>query len=386
MLGSSNDTRRDFLKKLGLFGVGGLLGTAGLSACGGPEVSRLQLWGTGTLDIGKRWQRFEDKFSVNLDFVDNGNSVGPVIAQLRQGEFRSRHISGLQGGAESVLEEEGLIKAWDLDLIPNASHFWPWIKDIDYTKVEGETYGLPLVVNADSMIYLPDKLGEVQSYEAVFDPDNAGYTAMEDYWANSVLFAAIYLKENELISIEDPTNLTLSELDDVFQFLNAKAKEGQFRKLWSGWKDGVGLITNGEVWVMTGWEPIVYEAQSQGINAKYAVPREGFEGWSNDALLHPGASAAGVEEIAHKFVNWALSGYYGCSVADQRGYVVPNDLTSRYAELNPKEFDPEEIGAVVERVKQRFFQMKGNVYWQNVRPDNFRTYQEKWSKFRSLVQ
>ena len=30
---------------------------------------------------------------------------------------------------------------------------------------------------------------------------------------------------------------------------------------WKVWQDGVDLITSEEVWVMTGWEPIVYEAR-----------------------------------------------------------------------------------------------------------------------------
>lgn len=208
---------------------------------------------------------------------------------------------------------------------------------------------------------------------------------MEDAWINSVIFTAIYLKENGLERIDDPGDLTETELSNVMYFLRDRAQAGQFRKLWSGWTDGVDLISSGEVWVMTGWEPIVYEARRRGVDVQYAVPKEGYEGWSNDMLLHPGVGDGPLYEAAHAFINWELSGLYGARLAATRGYVVPTDDTLKYAELNPEQFDPLQIQSIVESVKRKFFQMKGNVYWQNVRPRNFRLYEEEWAKFRAMV-
>lgn len=383
---NSNLSRRHLLRVLG--GAAGVICSSPfLASCGsrGETTKKLNFWGTGTLDIPD-WAEFNNAFDAQLIFEDNHNDPGPVIAKLvTQREKDARHVSGLQGGAEATLAEHGAIIPWNMDLIPNYKQLWPWARDIAYTRVNNEVYGIPAVINADSMIYLPDKVGQVSSYSAVFDPDLRGKTSMENSWINSVIFTAIYLKENRIRQITDPSDLTETELREVMRFLSEKAMEGQFRRLWSGWKDAVELVTSEQVWVMTGWEPIVYAAQRHGVNAAYAVPKEGYEGWSNDLLLHPGAKRAGVLKLAHSLANWELDGYYGCRLTELRGYVVPTDAAVQHAQLYPETFDARGIERVVEHVKTKFLSQKGEIYWQRVRPTNYELYDEEWRKFQSLV-
>jgi len=383
----SNVNRREFLRFLSSTLA---VASAPISlACGdrsSDAVQAISLWGTGTLDI-EDWSRLRELRGIDLLFEDNQNDPGPVISKLVEGkELQTRHMSGLQGGAERELAAAGAIVPWDTSLIPNFRKVWPWAQDIEYTTIDGERYGIPSVINADSMIYLPEfTKGPVTSYSAVFDSEYEGRTSMEDAWINSVIFAAIYLKESEGVSIHNPGDLIESELDEVMRFLSDKARAGQFRKLWRGWRDGVDLVVSKEVYVMTGWEPIVFEARRLGVDAHYAVPDEGYEGWSNDLLLHPGAKHDGLYEACHQFVDWELSGYYGCRLAMLRGYVVPTDESIKYAELHSQDFDPKEIRGIVENVKSKFFAKRGLVYWQNVRPHLHAKYEEEWLKFRSLV-
>jgi putative spermidine/putrescine transport system substrate-binding protein len=110
--------------------------------------------------------------------------------------------------------------------------------------------------------------------------------------------------KNNLQTIGDPGNLTETELRGVMEFLIDKKRSGQFRKLWSGWEQGVEVMRSGEVWVMTGWEPIVKALQDQGIKAEYAIPKEGYEGWSIDLLMHSGAVKRGLGDSCHQFANW----------------------------------------------------------------------------------
>ena len=147
------------------------------------------------------------------------------------------------------------------------------------------------------MIALEDKVGNVDSYGVVFDPKLKGKTAMEDAWINSAIFTAIYLKNSENAKIAEPGNLTPDELGVVMEFLIKHKKDGQFRTFWSGWEQGVQLVANQEVYVMTGWEPIVYAARERGIKAYYAVPKEGYEGWGNNTVLLKGAVDRGLSDI-----------------------------------------------------------------------------------------
>lgn len=383
----SNRSRRQFLRQIGFAGAG-LVAGAGLWGCGRKERSDaarlLRLYGTGTLDIGEDgWRQLEQDLGLRLKFEDNGNDVGPVITNMvAAGAAQDFDLGGLQGGAEKELAEAGVILPWDLRKIPNWGGVWPWAKNIKHATWRGEQYGLPIVINADSMIFLPEKVGVVDSYAAVFDEKLRGKTSMEDAWINSVIFAAIYLKENALQKIEDPGNLTPEELGAVMQFLIKKKRDGQFVKFWNGWEDGLRLIKSQEAWVMTGWEPIVYAAKKDGVNAEYAVPREGYEGWSNDLILHSGAKHRALVDEAHAFANWELAGYYGCALSKLRGYVVPNDMAARFARTDTR-FDEADIERTVRHVQEKFMKMGGQVHWQNVRPDHYKLYDEWWSKLRS---
>jgi putative spermidine/putrescine transport system substrate-binding protein len=374
-------TRRQLVQN-GVLGAGALtaasLGTLHATRAAG----EIDFWASGTLDIGDDgWRVLAKESGVTVDFTDNGNDPGPVVAKLAAGNANDIYdVGGLQGGSEKELARRGLIAPWDLLQIPNYASLWQWARDIPYLTYQGKTYGIPTVINADSMIALRNKVGTVDSYGFVFDRKLNGKTAMEDAWINSVIFAAMYLKNSENAKIAEPGNLTPDELGLVMEFLIKRKRDGQFRTFWNGWEQGVQLIASEEVWVMTGWEPIVYAARMRGVNCYYAVPKEGYEGWSNNTILLKGAINRGRAKAAHQLVNALLSGFYGCRLGELRGYVVPTDNNLSYATSNPTAFDPARVRELAQHVKRKF---SGRVYWQNTRPDNFQLYETWWQRLRN---
>ncbi|ASW09161.1 MULTISPECIES: ABC transporter substrate-binding protein [Rhizobium] len=376
----SNMQRRDMLKLMGAgaaaLTVGGLSATSAMA-----DDAAVAFWGTATLDIGDKWQEFTRQSGVSPEFTDNGNDVGPVVARLAAGNANDLFdVGGFQGGAERELAKQGLIAPWDVSKISNFAGIWQWAKDIPTLTYEGKQYGIPTVVNADSIIYRPDKLGKVDSYGVIFDPKLKGRVAMEDAWINSAIFTAIYLKEAENKPIKEPGNLTESELGLVMEFLIKHKKDGQFRTFWNGWEQGVQLVANEEVDAMTGWEPIVYEGRKRGLQVEYAAPVEGYEGWGNNTVLLKGATERGKADVAHKFVDGLLAGLYGCELGKARGYLVPTDNNLAYAKAHPDEYKADDVAKLADHVKAKF---SGKVYWQNCRPDNFQLYEEWWQKLRN---
>ncbi|RAX38022.1 ABC transporter substrate-binding protein [Rhizobium tropici] len=376
----SNMQRRDMLKLMGAgaaaLSFGGLTATRAMA-----DDATVAFWATATLDIGDKWQEFARQSGVSPEFTDNGNDVGPVVARLAAGNANDLFdVGGFQGGAERELAKQGLITPWDVSKIPNFAGIWQWAKDIPTLTYEGKQYGIPTVVNADSIIYRPDKLGKVDSYGVIFDPKLKGRVAMEDAWINSAIFTAIYLKEAENKPIKDPGNLTESELGLVMEFLIKHKKDGQFRTFWNGWEQGVQLVANEEVDAMTGWEPIVYEGRKRGLQVEYAAPAEGYEGWGNNTVLLKGATERGKAEAAHKFVDALLAGLYGCELGKARGYLVPTDNNLAYAKAHPDEYKADDVAKLADHVKAKF---SGKVYWQNCRPDNFQLYEEWWQRLRN---
>lgn len=372
--------RRQFIQRTAL-GAGALAGL-GLSRPAW-AAQTMNFWASATLDIGDAgWTPFAAATGTEVSFTDNGNDPGPVVAKLAAGNANDTFdVGGLQGGSEKELARQGLIAPWDLSKIPNYASVWPWAKDIPYLTYEGKVYGIPTVINADSIIALEDKVGKsVDSYGVIFDPKLKGKTAMEDAWINSAIFTAIYLKNSENAKIAEPGNLTPDELGLVMEFLIKHKKDGQFRTFWNGWEQGVQLVGNQEVWAMTGWEPIVYAARDRGIPAYYATPKEGYEGWGNNTILLKGAVDRGLSDAAHRFADGLLDGYYGCKLGALRGYMVPTDRNVAYAAAHPADFDPAKAKELAEHVKTKF---AGKVYWQNTRPDNFQLYEEWWQKLRN---
>lgn len=135
----------------------GVLGAAALAtgSLGMPRAARaadeINFWATGTLDIGDDgWTIVANDSGVKVNFTDNGNDPGPVVAKLAVGNANDIYdIGGLQGGSEKELARRGLIAPWDLSQIPNYASLWQWAKDIPYLTYEGKTYGIPTVINAD---------------------------------------------------------------------------------------------------------------------------------------------------------------------------------------------------------------------------------------------
>jgi len=374
-------TRRQLVQRAAIGASALAVGTLRLPRAA-RAANEINFWASGTLDIGDDgWKIFANESGVKVDFTDNGNDPGPVVARLAAGNANDIYdVGGLDGGTEKELAKRGLIAPWDLAQIPNYVSVWEWAKDIPHSTFEGKVYGIPTVVNADSMIALRNRVGSVDSYGVIFDRKLRGKTAMEDAWINSVIFTAIYLKNSENAKISEPGDLAADELGLVMEFLIKHKKDGQFRTFWNGWEQALQLVANQEVWVMTGWEPIVYAARRRGLDCYYAVPKEGYEAWIYNTILLKGGVDRGLSNKAHQLANAFLSGFYGCKLGALRGYAVPTDNNVAYATAHARAFDPAAVKELSEHVKAKF---AGRVYWQNTRPANFQLYEEWWQRLRN---
>ena len=374
-------TRRQLVQR-GALGASALMAVTLRLPRAAQAANEINFWASGGLDIGDDgWKIFASESDVKVDFTDNGNDPAPVVAKLAAGNANDIYdVGGLQGGTERELAKRGLIAPWDLAQIPNYSSVWEWAKNIPYLTFEGKTYGIPTVINADSMVALRKRVGNVDSYGVIFDRKLRGKTAMEDAWINSVIFTAMYLKNSENARISEPGDLTADELGLVMEFLIKHKKDRQFRTFWNGLEQGVQLIANQEVWVMTGWESIVYAARRRGLDCYYAAPKEGYEAWSNNTILLKGAVDRKRSKTAHRLANAFLSGFYGCKLGTLRGYVVPTDNNVAYAAAHAGAFDPAAVKQLTEHVKAK---LAGKVYWQNTRPANFQLYEEWWQRLRN---
>ncbi len=383
--------RRAFLRGTAAIGGAGLmaplLGGRALAA-GGLTVTLADI---GVGDPGGDWSKFAEATGNAVNLVAMGNAPSAVINQLLAGGgLKTFDIVNIVGGMQKPLAEADLIAEIDTARLPNwernsyiNQYLAPGTPGFDFIGYDGKTYGVPTVLQADSFAYLPDITGELDSYGALFDPKFRGYVSLEDNYTTAGQKTALYLKANGLAEIEDPADMTPGELKTVIDFLIEKKKEGQFRVIWSSFEQAVSLLVSEEVHVMDCWEPMVFVANAQGKNVKYAAPREGYLLWAMAAYLvnNPDRSAEQTE-AAYQLLDFMLGPWYGATITGLRGYMT-NPMAPEYAAAHPDEFPADAAAriAAIDKGVQDKFAVGGT--WQNRWPTEVDLYEEEWQRFKA---
>lgn len=386
----TSPSRRKFIGNTAALGAAAMLPGlwAGMARAQGLTVTMADV---GVGDPGGDWSQFTAATGNNVNLVAIGNAPSAVVNQLVAGGGRSAYdIINIVGGMQKPLAEAGLIDEIDLTKLPNwqgntfiSEYLAPGSPGFDFIGYDGRLYGVPTVLQADSFAYLPDVTGELDSYGALFDPRFRGQVSLEDNYTTAGQKTALYLKANGLAQIENPADMTPEELKVVIDFLIEQKKAGQFRVIWSSFEQAVNLLVTGEVQVMDCWEPMVFVARSQGINAKYAAPKEGYLLWAMAAYIvnNPGRSPEQTD-AAYKLLDFMLGPWYGATITGLRGYMT-NPSAADFAAANPSLFTPEQaarVAEITEGVKGRF--AVGGT-WQNRWPTHVDLYEEEWQRFKS---
>ena len=209
----------------------------------------------------------------------------------------------------------GLLQPLDMARIPNAAHLFPYFKNVNFGRYEGKTYGVPYVWTYDSVVYNADHIQNVDSWGVLFDEKYAGKVALRDDAQNAIQVAALFLGH------KDPSVLSTADLQEIKKFLIAK--KPLFRKLWTGYAEAMSLLRSGEVWALSGWRPMWWALAKEGMNMKYAVPKEKGIGAIHYYVI---SSQTKIQPTAYSFIDWTLGPYWGASVGRDQGYSGTSDL------------------------------------------------------------
>lgn len=345
----------------------------------------------GVSDPGGGWSKFTDQTGWGVNLVAMGNAPSQVLNVLiASGGTRVYDLMGIVGGMQKPLVENDLVVPLDTSRLSNwgkHTNIQKYILDdpagFQFAGWEGKVYMMPTFIQGDSIGYLPEFTGEVDSYGALFDPKFKGFTAVEDNFTTTGQKTALYLKKNNLASIDDPSNMTPGEVKRVIDFLVEKKKEGQFRLIWTSFEQSVNLFVNKEVYVQDCWEPMVFAARRQGVKAEYARPKEGYLLWSlGPYIVNNPTRTPEREEAMYQLLDFMLGGWYGATISLLHGYLTSPDA-AEYARTNPKEFKPgqdKEVETIHENVKSKFA-FPGT--WQQRWPTHVEVYEEEWARFRA---
>jgi putative spermidine/putrescine transport system substrate-binding protein len=374
-----------------------MLALSGGAALAGTPWRALAANKTLTLaDIGVgnpgSWKLFADKSGYDVNLVAIGNAPSAIINVMLAGggvqTFDGIHIVG---AVQKPLADLGLIQPIDISRLPNWSkntYITDYIKKgmpgYDYFYYNDVLYGIPTAFQGESLCYLPDQTGEVvDSFGAMFNPKYRGYVALEDSYANAGYKTAIYLKSAGLAAINDPMNMTPSEINTVINYLIERKKEGQFRVLWSSFEQAVNLLANKEVYVLDGWEPMVLAVQAKGLKCLYAVPKEGYMLWAMSGYVTKNSNRSEEQTKAiYELFNFMMGPWYAGRLSSMNGYLTTPDAPA-YAADHPEQFNKGEPDKVAAADKNGRFKMSHGHFWQFRWPEEVHTLESEWARFKA---
>lgn len=385
-------TRRSFLAAgAGLAGGAALASLPAAQAFAQGQATPVRGYGVTTAQL-RDWSVMTDAIGVPMEFTGTNNSVGVFLRDVvasRLGDETDIFI--FESGTEDILGPQGLYLPID-ESHPELS-LWErtadeWKRSEVVVGADGVQYGVPVIGNADSFGYFPDKVGAAAdgndelSWAVMFEDERTrGRVAYDQTWTYSIGVAALYLIGQGRIEVENVADMTGEEAAQVVDFLIERKRAGQFRTLHSAFEEQVQLLSNGDVDVINCWEPAVREANTAlgEERTRYAYTQEGYFKWGHGAYIAAQAGERDNLDNIYKVLNYFLGGEYRALQARDRGYAGPNmDLGVEYAtQAGWSEEEIAELRATEEKVSRKFTKP----YTSTTTPSNSDAIEEEWQRF-----
>ena len=184
---------------------------------------------------------------------------------------------------------------------------------------------LPTTYNVDSFAYARELLSDTRPDE----PESWAWL-LDDRWhgrctlsldpAGSAVELALAARSAGLVELRDPGDLTIEEIDALFDVLMSLKRRGHFTRFWGSSEESVALMSGPNCILGSLWSPAFYTLRGMGKDVLYAAPQEGYRGWHSGLCLSASTEGA-AREAAYAYMNWWLDGTPGAIMARQGYYI-----------------------------------------------------------------
>ncbi len=232
---------------------------------------------------------------------------------------------------------------------------------------------LPTTHNFDSFAYRSDAVEHrpaMASWAALLDERWSGRAGVVDEPAIGIFDAALAAQAAGLMTFGDIGNMTIAEIDQLVDILEARRKAGFFRSFWRTAEDAARLMIDGDTDIQSMWSTGIGILNSQGLPVEQAAPAEGYRAWHGGLCLSRHLSGRTLD-VAYEYLNWWISGWPGAVVARQgyyistpersRGYMTSAEWDYWYEGLPAREDLPGPDGTI--RIRRGALRSGGS-YWQ----------------------
>src|ERR687897_396556 len=296
-------SRGDFLRAMGAGAVAG--SSLSVLACqpnttaqssggggGGPEKKALNFYNWADYVAKSTIPGFEEQTGI----------------QVTQDYFSSNEdlLAKLQAGGTGY----DVIVPLDKSKIPNFKNVGENFRGLSYDP--NNEYSMPYQWGTTGILYNKEKVGAIDSWDAMWDPDFGGKIAMLND-TRETLGAALY-------KLGYSVNATEEE-----QLREAEAELKKQKPLLRGYFDSTQnrpSVMNGDLLLGHVFSGDAFIAVSEDDNLDYLIPEPRATRWTDNMCIPNGAQHP---DNAHKFINYILDAEVGAKLSNYTYYNTPNE-------------------------------------------------------------
>ncbi len=344
--------RREFLKK-GLAVSTGVLGFPAILSAKNkyPTIRVLGTHVTLQEEIRKKAQQ---ELKINIEFYPGGSAevltkaiVDPKSFDLYEQWSNSTRLLWNSGAIQAI--DIRKLKYWqEINDLPKYGKITPNAKPgagdvpnkILYIQKDG-TLGknptnqisfMPYVHNVDSFGYNSNTITqgipyETESWGWLLNDEYRGKVAIVNEPTIGLFDLILATQAKGLATYNDIGNLTIKEIDQLFDIVYEYKNKGHFRGFWNSVPHSVEFMKSNEVLLESMFSPAVSTLNGLGVPCVYAAPKEGYRAWYGVMSLSS-ESKDEQKDAAYQYMNWWLSGWPGAFIARQ-GYYISNPQRSK---------------------------------------------------------
>jgi spermidine/putrescine transport system substrate-binding protein len=260
-----------------------------------------------------------------------GTNDADILGKMSAGS--QADIFHFYTGWQKFYVDEGLVREIDTSKLTN------WDKVPDAMKalgqIDGKQYYIPWDWGFTSILYNTDKVPEVTSWDALFNPDYAGHIAMWDDGPGAVTVSSYVHGWDETAVTEE--QLAQAEEEWTAQKpLNLHYWDSEYENL-------CPEVISGDIWVAYAWQGCYATALLDGSQpVAYATPTEGRNSWVG---LYGISADTDSYQLALEFLDDKLAEltcgnavnlfYYGCANQDVMNAIEDPVLIEAFAINDP---------------------------------------------------
>lgn len=313
-------SRRSYLKAMGA-----ATAVSTLAGCLGGDDDTLNYFSWGAY-INDAWVgAFEEETGITVE-TETYESNADAINQIETSPEGTYDVwtPDAPGGSFERAYRNDLLEPIDIDNVPAWDEYL-----FDEVKADGlwfddEVYGVPITFGFDGALYNHDAvgdLGDVISYELLWDEEYDGEITTRDDAATQVWTAAAYLGQDP----DDPDDLDAVQeaLEEHVDLVNV---------FWTSSAETIQHFQEGEATIGTTWDGAYHRLIDEDEPVTLAFWEEGTVGWFDSFAIARGSEN---RDAAEQFIDFMLS-EVPREWLETAGYIVPSsavDYTEEELEL-----------------------------------------------------